>query len=243
MPTREQEIMRVRELLDAPKEQRPGMHAIASELIRQEQFQMNLLNNTGRPWSQNSTTITTVADTAEYTLTPTNFGKPLFVFRALDNNVSFPVPFTDYTHEIGNQSYEFWLAPAEANLIPFFSGEKCAFFRTSAGTKKMRIYPIPETAAIVYTVVYAAGWQDWTAFALSDVPILPEWSDLRTINTALFLLPRTDWPGLTRQDNSAKRNELVQSLQGQMLLQKNEFDSYVRSPNFEPIASISNWYE
>lgn len=243
MPTREEEFSRVRELMDYPKYGRPSPHSIVSELIRQEQFQMNRLGNTRRPWSQGSTTVTSVADTAEYTITPSDFGKPLFAYRALESNVLLPVPFTDYTNEVGDQKYDFFIAPNESGLSPTFSGEKVAFFRTAAGVKKMRVYPVPETAGVVYTIVYASGWQDWSAFAISGVPIMPEWSDFRTIAVALFKLPSAEWEGLTKEENTQKRRELGISLQAQFALQEQEFASFVRNPTHEPIGEVGYWHE
>lgn len=241
MPNREQEYMRVRELLDFPLEQRPGPHSIFSELIRTEQFQMNKLGNTGQAWTEKSLTFTSVLGQADYTISASDFGRALTVYRLLNNQI-VPVTFTNFPHEIYDQSYDFWNVPQDSTQFWYQTGEKIAFYRTSAGVKKARLFPIPSEAGRVYTVHYAAGWQDWTAFELSDVPILLEWSDYRTLKVALFLLPKAEWEGLSRSENSDKRRELGLSLSTQFAEQKEEFESFIRNPQIETISQIGEWY-
>lgn len=249
MPTREQEYNQVRELLDYPKEQCPRPDAIVHGLIRQEQFQSNKLNRTAKGWTVATTTVTTVANQAEYEVNPQSkssqdaFGKALYVYRILENNVLLPIPFTDFTSEINNPGYDFWVAPYQSGLAPPFSGEKVAFFRTERPEKiKMRIYPAPVDAALIYQITYATGWRDWTQFDWSDVPLLQEWSNFRCLATALFELPKAEWDGYSRQENTEKRRELKESLSAQFSMQEDEFNTFIRNPQHEPDDEIGYWY-
>lgn len=244
MPTREEEYMRVRTLLDFPREQRPSPHSIFDELIRAEQFQANRLNMSARAWTQGSTSVTTVADQADYTITAADFGKPLFAYRSLSNNIVLPVPFTDFVNEVYDQNYDFFVVPTEADEMSWENGQKIAFFRQKDGTKKLRIYPTPDTAGDIFYIVYASGWNDWTAFALGDTPIMPEWSDHRTLKVALVLLARAEWDGYVREEASLKRRELREALEFQFAEQEQAFDRYVRSgPQHDPISEVPAWYD
>lgn len=244
MPTREQEFMRVRELLEFPKAQSPSPHSIFSQLIRQEQFQALKLSNSQRPWNValSNATVTTVANQAEYTISAADFGKPIYVYRVLNNNVLLPVPFTDFQHEIPKQQHEIWIAPMDAGLNPPYSAEKCGFYRTSTGLKKFRLYPIPETAGVVYQIVYYVGFSDPTGFALTDSPILPEFSELRCLQTALFKLPQTEWDGRDENQTQAFRRDLRMALEAQMLMFDKEFTEYISNLHHEPIGQIDPWY-
>jgi hypothetical protein len=249
--TRDDEYREVRRLLDDPIEQRPSMDLIVSGLIRQEQFQTNRISNTGKAWTPETTSVTSVVDTAEYTLTPTNFGKALFCYRDLGDNVMLPVPFTDFENELDNQSYDYRLAPWQsAGLTGNIRGEKIAFYRLRTTTHdvtaekvKMRIYPIPIEAGLVYRIVYASGPLDWSGFDWRDTPALAEWSGLRTLKVAAFLLAQSEWKGLTRAENSDKRRDLMMVLKPQIEEQNEEFRVFVKNPSGGPsIGTVDAWY-
>jgi hypothetical protein len=245
MPRLEEEYSQVRDLLDYPLFQRPNPHQIFAELIRQWQFMVNQLNNTRRPWTvpQTPTTITSVAGQAEYLIIAADFGKPLFVYRELDNDILLPVPFADYASEIHNQSYEFWIAPLESGLSPVYSGEKVSFYRTPTGSKLMRIYPVPEESGNEYKVVYASGYQDLIASEKEDETILPEWSDYRCLRAALKLLGKCEWEGLTRAENADKRREMKSDHLLDYSEQKAEFENYISNVQHEPPGEVGYWYE
>lgn len=249
--TRDEEYREVRRLLDNPIEQRPSMDLIVSGLIRQEQFQTNKISNTGKPWTPESTTVTSVVNTAEYTITPANFGKALFCYRDLGSNVMLPVPFTDWATEIDNQSYDYRMSAwVSAGLTGNVRGEKIAFYRRKQTVAnvvvqqaRMRIYPIPIEAGLIYSVVYASGPLDWSTFEWTDTPALAEWSGLRTLKVAAFLLAQSEWKGLTRAENSEKRRDLMMTLKPQIDEQTEEFNVFVRNPSGGPnIDTMDSWY-
>lgn len=249
MSTREYEYQSVRELLGEPKQQRPSSDLIVSGQIRTEQLFMNKLNGTARGWSPATATFASVAGTAEYSLYsnyPTNtipltgFGKALFIYRELSSTVIVPVDFTDYANELDNQSYAEVIAPTGPTTPPGTFGEKIAFFRNGQ-YPKLRIYPVPEEAR-VYKIVYATGALDWASFAWTDVPLLPEWSQLRCIANALNLLAVSEWDGNKRQENKDYRNELRAVLEPQYKVWMDEFESYIINPQHEPtIGVVDGW--
>ncbi|HEY8560509.1 MAG TPA: hypothetical protein VIL74_09040 [Pyrinomonadaceae bacterium] len=245
MPTRLQEFSKVRDHLDYPLAGRPNPHQIVSELMRQEQFQATRLSNTRRPWAIGGApvSVSTVEGRAEYSITTDGFGKALFVYRELDSNILLPVPFADYLTEIHDQKYEFWTAPVEGGLSPNYRGDKVAFFRTKDGATKMRVYPVPEESGAVYKIVYALGYRDSSYDAPTDETLLPEFSDFRTIQAALFLLPKAEWDGLNRQEASEKRKELALSLQTQVVRYEAEFERYASNVQAEPPGEVGYWSE
>lgn len=242
--SREEEFSRVRELLDFPKAQRPTPHQIVSELIRCEQFMTTQLNLSGRPWTDNSTTVTSVAGQAEYTLDLPAFGKPFVAYRALADNVVAQIPFTDWPGELADQSYDFQVIPTSSGLTMLTDqGEKLAFLRKADGTRKVRIMPIPEVAGRVYTIHYATGRQEWSDFELSDVPVLPELTDYRTTRTALALVARSEWDGLDADGNRRRRDELAKMLAAQAVEQTGLFERFIRSIQTETVGHVGYWYE
>lgn len=202
----------------------------------------NRLNGTGKAWTHERTTVATVANQAEYTVEPVaanSFGKPLFVFRDLGNNNFHPVPYADFSHELHNQRYEFWIAGLTANAAPYYHGEKVAFFREGA-TQKMRVFPAP-TDVRTYLVDYAVGHLDWTQFEWSDTPAMPEWSHLRVLRVARDELPGSEWEGLSFDQNRLQRQDIAASLQMQIAEAEPEFQKYIVNPNHEPISDSGYW--
>lgn len=242
MSTRSEEFQEVRRLLRRPKHQCPDADAIISQLLRREQSMLNRMNGSGKGWTVATATVTSVVNTAEYAVTPAagaSFGKALFVYRDLGDNDILPVPHTDYSHELNNQAYDFWLTPTGSPEI--YSGEKVAFFRDSAGVK-MRIYPIPEEAR-TYTIKYATGRIDHSLLAWANTPALPEWAHIRTLSAALFLLPNAEWEGLDFNENRLRRQEIAMVIQAELQQEEPGFNAYLRNPTHEPIVDSGYWYE
>jgi hypothetical protein len=174
-------------------------------------------------------------------------GKVLFVYRDLGDGSIMPVPMTDFSHELHDQKHEFWLLPGDTSEAARFRSEQVAFYRTAdtAGTalQMMRIYPIPEEADLVYTIVYAAGALDTSEIALTDTPVMPEWSNLRTLESALYLLPHAAWEGHSMNDNLARRKEIMASLAAQVSDYREEFTAYLANPQHEPMSDVGYWWE
>jgi hypothetical protein len=240
-----QDFAEVRRLLGQPKLQHPSADDIVSELISARQHFQNRVNNTGKGWSKNLVTVASVVNQAEYQVVPNSgasFGKALFVYRDLGSNDIMPVPFADFTNELNNQKYEFWLAPWNSGIYPGYSGEKIAFFRKNADVW-LRIYPIPEEVR-TYSIVYGSGSLDWETFSLDDVPAMPEYSRLRQVHATLALLRRTEWEGYSMDQNIANRKMYKEDLMLEYQIHDDEFKAFIRNPNGGPeIGQVSFWYD
>lgn len=249
MATRRAELQEVRRLLGRPMHQRPDNDLIVGQLLRQEQLLLNKLNNTAQGWTVATTSVTTVEDQESYDVAPEatavhGFGKALFVYRDLGNGDIMPVPMTDFTHELHDQMHEFWYVPPTVGDGARYRSEKVAFFRTAPPSQiKMRIYPVPDEADVTYNIAYAAGELDASQITMGDVPILPEWSNVRTIEASLYLLPYTEWDGLKRQENTDRRKEIGTSLMSQVTDFRSELQGYIFNLQHEPITDCGPWWE
>ncbi len=232
-------------MLGDPVETRPTPDIIVSNMIAAEQYMLNRMTGTGKAWSHNIISILGILNQGAYSLAPTNgnptFGKALFAYRELGNNVILPIPFTEFTGELTDQRYQFWVA--DASGIPYtVSGEKLAFYR-EGNTVKMRIYPIPSEAHL-YNIVFASGALDWDAFQWADNPIMPEFSRLRQIYAALATLAKCEWQGKSAQEAAAFRQELRADLTAEYQQQEVEFRAYIRNPQHESnIGEVGYWWE
>lgn len=209
---------------------------------------LNKISQVGQAWSVNTTSFNTVVNQAEYVISSADsthqIGKPLYAYRDLGSNDILPVPFTDYSQELMDQKHEFWNAPFGSAGWPNYNVDKIAFFRTSAGVMKARVYPIPTDVRTFY-VTYAAGRRDWSQFAWSDVPILPEWSYFRQLKAAAFLLPDTEWSDILAGDYRVRRLEIGAAIKAEIDLEDLDqgFKDYLRDLMSAPIADVGYWDE
>jgi len=248
MATREQEFADVRGILTATrelKEQKPSPKAIIDALNVQDQLLFNAANNSKRPWTVETTSLTTVANQAEYTLSPTNsVGKVRNVHRLAGDNVIMPVPFAEFPTELDNQAYEFVYAPVRANLTYNYTTEKMSFHRTSAGGRIARLYPIPEEAGLIYIITYFVGAMNAADDAWLDEQIMPEFSFLKVGRAARSLLPSAEWVGFNDDQNREKRREILAlTLQPNIETGEDQLQQFLRSSQHESIDSLGYWYE
>lgn len=210
---------------------------------------LNRLAMAGPAWAVNSTTVTTVADQAEYTITPSGslygFGRPMMVYRDLGDNVYLPVPFTDYQHELSDQGHEFWIAPQGTEDFIGWASSKVAFLRTgdNPSVVKMRVYPTPEEAGTVFTVLYQPGYQDPAQMNVSNSPVMPEWSHLKCLWAAATLLDACEWAGKTDEQNERQAAKTGKTIEIQLRQEEPRFDAFIRNPQNEVVTDSGYWWE
>lgn len=240
--TREQDFREVRRLLGDPREQRPTPDLIVSNMIAAEQHIMNRLNSTSKPWTYNTISVNSVIGQRDYNVAPigaVSFGKALFVYRELTGGI-LPIPFTDFAAEFQDQRYQFWVAELSSSSV--LSAEKIAFFR-AGNVAKMRFYP-PPVEVDTYKIVFASGALDWDQFEWTDEPVMPEFSRLRQLYAALATIAKSEWEGLSRQENAAYRGELRGDLTRELGMHEEEFRVFIRNPQHEPsISEVGYFWE
>lgn len=238
--TRAEEYDEIRNLLDNPKPGRPTPHGILSGLLATEQRQFNRLNNTGRSWTTNTVNVTTVSGTNEYLIPRPDFGKLIYAYRAQSDNSILPVPFTDYGNETYAPGFDYWIPTARSGEK--VTGQKIAVFRKSGGEAFLRVYPVPSEAKTI-TLLYSHGAIDLEKVELNQSPVLREFARHRCLQTALFLLPRTEWQGYSRDENKDHRRELKEAMIGEFEMEEREFEQYIKNPSHESIGFVGNWYD
>lgn len=211
-------VSRVRELLDYPRENAPALHRIYGAIIRHLQHRFNELTNSGQAWAYSTEQVTVVADTDTYTLTATNFGKPLSIvtYSTDDGHIERAVDF----FEVQNLTFK-WNSPRNVaagfwatDATSTHSAERVAVYR-SAGTNTVKLIfrPLPKSGA-VYTILYSIG--DWVSTALlTDTPLLSQFHFMFEIPAALALLPSARWSA-DEKENQLHRENLKQSLVGEL---------------------------
>lgn len=244
MATREEEYSRVRELLDYPIEQRPNPHQIFGELYRQEQLMLNEVNNRNVPFAINTVDVTTIADQAEYSLTPGAskgaVGKPLFVSRTLTNGEVIRIPFTDL---VSAETVDPTIYPTVDDTLTYpYLNERLAFSRTGYQDQSqiVTVYPTPNEIR-TYKITYGIGEVDRTQKTEAEEVLIPELSDFRCITVAKFLCVKAEWAGYQREDNRLRRGELMVTLDQQLLQALKDKEDYLDSLHNDQIDEVGYW--
>lgn len=224
-------ISRIKELLDYPQENTPSLHRIYGALIRHIQHRFNELNNTGQAWAYATENVSAVSGTETYTLTSTNFGKPLSVvtYSTDDSHVQRQIPFFEVQNLAFDWDYPrniasgFWQYYFEANSA--HSANRVAFYRDAGtNTVKLMLRPIPQATA-TYQVLYSIG--DWTDdVALTSTPLLSEHHSVFEIPAAIALLPSAKW-GPDDEKNMVKRKMLSDSLRWELSMFEPSWTTYI----------------
>lgn len=238
-------LSRIAELLDYPMNNTPSLHRRYGALLRHLQNRFNELNNTSSPWAYSTENISVVADTDTYTLTSTNFGKPLSVvtYSTDDGHIETRIPF----FEVQNLTFD-WGQPRNAasgywqlDSSNTFSAERVAFYRDAGtNTVKVKFGPLPKATA-TYTVLYSIG--DWTDdVALTATPLLSEHHSVFEIPAALSLLPSSKWT----QDEAAnieKRKELAAAMQWELSMFEPVWLTYIAEQTHSGMGNRSISYD
>lgn len=224
-------ISRVRSLLLGPKDQRPNLDVLFTNLTYEFQNFVNELSNSGKIWSYNTVPINVNPGTTDY-IVPGASGKVLFViaYPLETNNNPVSLEFAD----LADVSADYWLySPLdfaisrdfnEAWSVPF--PFQIAFFRKGADLW-FRLPPFAYTLTRI-DVVFSTG--DWIAnLSTGDEAVLSQHHQLVEVRSSMNLLPAAEWwDDDTKNEN--RRKELALSLSNQEQRYARQFVVAKRTP-------------
>jgi hypothetical protein len=193
MPTIQQNLAMIRELLDEPTPQRPSDRILFQLLGNQILHHQTQLQNSGAPWEVLNYTLQVSAGTEDYLVTAANFGKPFWVYwedPTDPHQARVEIPFS-----LLQNADQFYSGPRQvlqsndnsptAAVIAFYK-QPDAFYA--------RVTPIPGGSA-TFTVWYE------TAPAFPDSqgssPGLSPFHHLIRTQAAVAALPYCSWGNIT----------------------------------------------
>lgn len=244
MPTRQESIFRMRDMLDNPYPSSPSFHKLLRQQISEEIDIVNSLNNSSQPWCVGEYQLNFNPAQSVYTINATDFGKPLFMTRATGNPFipQVPVPFTDLNAlqygTIWNAFYNFYNGWGGYNLPTTI--EQAAFSRTGATNQEFKVtfQPMPQTTA-VYTIIYLIGYFG-SDDPLSTASALPEFATMTQLRGSLALLPYCQWSD-DRSKDLERKQELRDAFLYQLSRKEQDFLAYKRNLVHPRIVEIEPW--
>lgn len=246
MPTRLENIFRVRSILDHPRPESPDFDQLFRICIAEEQDFRNEMNNTGIAWIVNTVTVNYRCGQDTYALNVNDFGKPLFVVRATGNcNIPWlPVPFDDVTDlQYGKilGAYYGSCGIAFPYLYPN-TLERMAFYRAGdeASQPTVKIQPMPNEDA-EYVIHYMPGWRGDTDPLTAEVN-LPEHVELLRLRQASSALAYARWYE-DEAENRIRRKELAEAFAFQMTRKEYAYKQYISSIAHPRQTNIADWNE
>jgi hypothetical protein len=182
-------IAEVRVLLDEPNHQHPTERHLWTLMGFNLQNFSNELQNTGQNWNIASWQLDVVPGTDQYSITPSDFGKPIYILtRSTDPDVQErEVPIVDpqnFNFLVGSHYMGGFGSDHPALAIGFYGQGAMA-----AG-HVCKIAPKP-TKAASYTIWYKTGLLP--DLALADDLLVPEHHQLLVTRTALAAIPYCRW--------------------------------------------------
>lgn len=195
MPTINENLAGIRQLLSEPDDDSPKQHIIYEHLFNQIQHHLAQLNNTQAAWTVNSFTLQLTQGTEDYLITATDFGKPFWCYTINPQDRYFwrrEIPFyqlqnLDLAYR-GPQLSSYVGPPSDAAAIAFYRVGQSAY---------ARVAPIPGGASQIVIWYETVLLQ---AQALGDAPGLTPFHHLVRVQTALSVLADCNW-GTVRYDN------------------------------------------
>lgn len=244
MPSRTENIYRVRDLLDLPYPNKPSFHQLLRGELSEEQDLCNVLNNTGKPWNVSTYQLNYYPGQTSFDINVSDFGKVLFVVRLTNNPYipALPVPFEDLAElqygTIWNSFYNFYNGWGAYTLPETI--EKMAFYRTGTVDQsiKVQIQPAPQSSA-VYEISYLAGYMG-NDDPLESQMMLPEFANLVQLRNAMAMLPYTQWSEDRAADMDRKK-ELMMAFQYQLERKERLFAEYKASINTPRKCDVEDW--
>ncbi len=242
MPTRTDNIFKIRSLLNEPLPNTPNFNALLRQELSEEADILNASNNTGVPWAVETTQLNYYPGQASYDLNVSNFGKPYLVTRIVNSpyihriNVRFD--------DLNNQQYgTIWNTYGAFAGLPWAfkdAPEKISFFREGVLNSQYRVTIQPQPQQFcVYEITYIPGYLS------DDDPLqsaiqMPEHATLVQLRAAMALLPYCKWSDDIKADTLMKQ-QLRDAFAYQLERKELIFKQYLQSLIIPKQVDISDW--
>lgn len=240
----------VRLRLSEPRPQKPSGRAVLQAVCTKTQSKINQLGISGQPWAIDELILNVVGNQSDYLLPVTPyFGKVLQVLTYYPQNLGIPTRYVEFT-QLNDLNYD-WPYPVNVASYMFTDGSpntamRIAFYR-KGGEDNMwcRVLPMPQLAA-QYLVTYSVGsWSDDAG--LESSPVLSQFHPLIEIQSALSLLPLSEWEDDPKL-NISIREQLKESLLFDQAEPLDDWQRYIRSLTSDHLSTrdgasgAGGWY-
>lgn len=242
MPSRVENLFRIRSLLDTPWPNAPDFHRILQQTFSDEMDIMNRLNISEQAWAVNQYQLNYTPGLSEYQINVSDFGRPILVVRHTTNPYVpyIPVPFdTINQKQYGTIWLNFWSVYNQWYAYPE-TLEHISFWRSGTENQQFLcdIQPRPREA-VTYTVTYIPGYFGSDG-PLNASPALSEHQELLRLRSATALLPYCRWTDDMAKDGERKK-ELAQAFAYQLERKEQIFDRYINSLTVNRMTDIQDW--
>jgi len=240
MPTRQEQIFRMRSGLDNPYPSNPSFHQLLQQEISEEMDILNATIQSAQPWATNTYTLNYNPNQDTYIISVSDWGKVLYVVRLFSNPYiqACNVEFDDLNNQHYGVTWQNWYGTFAYpwNTVP----ERMSFSREGVldADIKVTIQPMPQESCI-YEICYIPG------FLGNDDPLessiqLPAQATLAQLRGQMALLPMSRWFE-NEEQNMAKRKELAQSYAYQLSRKEPIFENYIRNINIPKTTTLEDW--
>lgn len=242
MPTRLENIMRVRTMLDTPYPNNPSFANLMRQEISEEMDVVNATLESGMPWATETYQLNYQVGVSTYEINVSDWGKVLYVVRNT-NSPYIPfvnVPFDDVNMQHFGTIWGDWSNNWGALYQWNDTAERMSFYRSGVVNAQfmLKINPLPQQSWTYY-ITYIPGYIG-DSDPLSSAIQMPEHAELVRLRMATALLPYTKWYE-DEDANSNKRKELAQSFAFQLSRKETLFANYIRNINIPKMVFVDDW--
>lgn len=252
--TLQEEILGVRVMLNNPLPQSPSFQDILEELEAEYTTLTNTTNATGNAWQVDNYTLTTVAGTYDYAITPVapagDFFKALNVTTIpedVDTSPQYMLEFTELEH-IPNEWA--WLGESRGQFMySSHDSQIIAFYRkiTSAGESlRCQIRPTP-TQVQTYNILYqVSDWWSLIDDSLGLAFTMPHSSQkfyLRALVAQNLLMKGNVSWSFDAVENYKMSNLVAKGLEMRLERYRQVFEEYRGTLDNPDLTEISSWAE
>lgn len=243
MPSRLENIFRVRALLDLPQVQAPNFHRMLEQEITEEMDIVNATLESSRPWATATWTLNYRCGQSKYPINVTDWGKVLYVVK-VTGNAWMPyvnVPFSDLEGQLYGKVWPSFPTGCGTGFYPWTdTPEQICFYRQGVLDAQFmcEINPQP-TQSAQYIITYIPGYIGESDPLSANVQ-MPEHVELLRLRTAMSLLPYSKWHD-DEDENRAKRKELAMGFAYQLERKEQMFKSYIANITIPKDVFVDSW--